>query len=1853
MKTNKQSIRESDIAIIGMAGKFPGANNLNQFWDNLKQGVISIKRFSDEELIENEVNQQDLQHPNYIRAKGTLDDIEHFDGEFFEYSGREAEILDPQIRLLTELSWHALEDAGYVPEKYEGSIGVYTGVTNNLYWQLKMIASGKIANNETLSVAIYSEKDHVSTRISYKLNLTGPSFTVETQCSTSLVAFHLACQGIINGECDMAIAGGGSINLPNKAGYIYQEGSIHSKDGTCRAFDENANGTVFSDGAGLVVIKSARKAIADGDDIYAIVKGSAINNDGTEKAGFTAPSISGQREVIMAAYQKAGVSPETIGYVETHGTGTAIGDPIEVEALNQAFSTEKRGFCRIGSLKPNVGHMDNAAGIGNIIKATLALKNKQIPPSINFNKPNPKINFAKTPFVVNTELTDWTENDHFPRRAGVSSYGVGGTNAHAILEEYLPTEPKEEGQDERLTLIPFSARSESTFALVKDNLLNFIDQRDTPLVDVAYTLQTGRRDFAYRSFVLSSTRQDTVDKLHSIPMPTAIAKGKDTNTVFLFPGQGAQYIQMGKELYEQCSPFKKALDQCFNVYRHVTGKALQDIVFGSTKEAQAAINQTQYVQPLIFSYEYALATVLIDAGVRPDSMVGHSIGEYAAACISGVFSLQDTMRLVVKRGELMQALPKGSMMALMMEPEELEGFLPDDVAIAAVNSARMTVVSGTDEAVEALDEQLREQGIEGRRLHTSHAFHSAMMEPIAEEFEALIRTIDIREPQIKYMSNLTGTEVRTDEIKQPSYWSAHLRQAVLFKESIQNLPNKENTIFIEVGPGNTLGTFVKRMSSEFRSYPVYSTIRHPKETVCDTEVFYRTIGNIWQKGIAVRWTHVFANDSCHKVSLPVYPFERKRHWVKGNVYEMAQGGGSNPVGLSVTETLHNRRVYKPTWAEKKLTAATLETDNKAWLVFANDNFLTQHFLEHTQEIAAHTTIIRNGVGYRHQADGFTINPKDKSDYKRLLEPLKADIGEKEINVLHGWSLNPAGEVRSDLVKDSQVKGLMSVLFLVQTISTVFPKNKVNINVLSNNIHNVRYKDISNPLNATLLGAITTVPLEYKNVSMRGLDVDRQHLKNPALAYDTLKAVVASDTSDSILALRGDTLFARTFESVPFKHERALQSIVKDQGVYLVTGGLGGIGVELATYLAKTAKVKLALTGRSEFPNREKWNQLMKSGGNTADRIRRIRQIESYGAEVMVVSADVADKESMKSCIDRVQSAFGPINGVLHCAGVAGGNIIPTLEPDLIYDTMKSKVFGTLILDELLAQNDLDFTVLCSSISSITGTFGQMSYTASNAFLDAYTHYKNARGVKNVICFNWDIWQEVGMATKAMKELNREDDIQISAENLLEHPLFTGCASVNQDQVYVSHLSPQLHWMIDEHRILKQPVLPGATYVEMLGQVAAREFNTNQFTINQLNLYTPFAVDERSEKSLYTVVNEVGGEHRFSIRQKYGAEKEGVCVKGTLSSVNLEPAKTFDINQILQRCNLRTINHAEQELNKDTSFLELGKRWTCLKTIHLGEEEGVAVIRMPEEFYDDFIDYRYHPAMLDIAFNYFAAWKIGQSEYLPFSFKNLKVYKPVPPTLYSHVKQNDSMEELTETISFQVNLLDESGELVLSIEEYILKKVYSDTVKSDTQVVAKGQDASPLGDSKDALLEEGIKSEEGAKIFDTVVSNFLLTGSSDYAQLIVSNNDLKAILESGEDTDAYSYFKTTQADTDQPFADRPELSELYEAPINNIQERLCEFFQNYLRLNQIGVNDNFFELGISSLDVAEIKVGIEDGFSIELPVAIIFENPSIKALATFIAQELGEAPEEKEEVIDRAEQVKERRSLLQRRLLTAE
>jgi len=1501
-------------------------------------------------------------------------------------------------------------------------------------------------------------------------------------------------------------------------------------------------------------------------------------------------------------------------------------------------------------VKPNVGHLDNAAGIANIIKAALAIKHKQLPPSVNYDTPNPAIRFEETPFVVSTRLTEWADAAGHPRRAGVSSYGVGGTNAHVILEEYIPSPAATRPPAPALHLIPVSARSENALHKVRQDLVAFLENHpETRLADVAHTLQNGRRDFAHRTYVLAATPAEAIEKLKAAP---AVKKADDVKTVFLFPGQGAQYLNMARELYGECASFRDTLDEGFALYAKLNQVDLKGIIFNDAAEAGNWIYQTRYSQPLLFLFEYALARLLMACGVKPDYMIGHSIGEYTASCISGVLDLEDAIAIVSKRGELMQSLPTGSMLALMLDRQELETLLPPDLSLAAVNSARMSVVSGTHDAIEAFQAQLRSRNIEGRKLHTSHAFHSHMMDPILEAFEKVVGTTPVKAPQIKYLSNLTGNWTREEDLRRPSYWSSHLRSAVLFKDGVEKIPAHENTVFIEVGPGNTLGTFVKRLSPEARSRSVYSTIRHPQENASDVETLYTLLGRLWQKGIDINWSKVFTHVGCQKVSLPLYAFERKKYWVGGNVYQLAQGAQPAPAGNKFTEKLNNRWIYKPTWSETTLGPDAGPQPAPQRLVFSDGSPFTRYFLG--RESAGNPVVIEAGKAFEARYGRYTIDPAEKSHYKRLLEALKDTIGDQEIEVLHFWSLDadPDAAVSAGQVKAVQQRGLLSILYLVQCISAVLPKAKVRARIVSNNIHNVRYRDLHHPLNATLLGAVTTVPLEYKNITMQSIDLDAAHLREPATGYGLLKPALDGAATEQMLAFRGEKLYARTFEPVALKHEANLATVVKDAGVYLVTGGLGGIGIEMATYLSGLRRVKLALLGRSDFPERDTWPALIRSGGAVADRIRRIQEMEKNGSEVMVLRADVADAGSMRSCVARVRDAFGRVDGVLHCAGVAGGNIIQTLDTEYVYDTMASKVFGTLTLEEVLDFSTLDFAMLCSSISSITGTFGQLSYTAANSFLDAFTHFRNSRGPKNVICFNWDIWQEVGMATKALRELNREDELQIPARNLLGHPLVTGYLPKNDDTVFVSHLDPRVHWVMDEHRILKQPVLPGATYVEILALIAGQLLESPQFVISNLNFYAPFTAPGEAEKTLVSVLTKEEGGYAFAMKEKYSSDKEGVCVKGKLRRAAGEslPAPV-DVAGLVRRCDGRTIADAARELNKDTAFLELGPRWTCLRTIHLGETEGVAVIEMPAAFAADFAAFRFHPAILDIAFNYFAAWKIGQQEYLPFSYKNLVVHQPIAGgRLYSHVQQNAAPDASQETISFRVQLLSESGAVLLSIEEYVLKKVYSDKVKADARKFAPAAAAEPAAaDSKDALLAEGILSSEGAAIFDTLLTNLLLTGSADYTQLVVSNNNLDDIRESAAGSDAYAYFKPGKAD-DKPFTDRPDLSDLYEAPAGKVQEQLCVFFQNFLRINQLGIHDNFFELGISSLDVVEIKIGVEQEFRIELPVAVIFERPTIKALAQFVGDELGgTAQPAAVETAVQLDTIQEGRSLLRKRM----
>jgi phthiocerol/phenolphthiocerol synthesis type-I polyketide synthase E len=875
------------IAIIGMAGRFPGAKNVDEFWENLRDGVESISFFSEQELESFGIDESVLRDPRYVKARGVLEDIELFDASFFGFNPREAEITDPQHRFFLESAWQALESSGYNSETYEGSIGVYAGAGSfNTYFLNNLYPNHQLRESVgDFQLAIANDKDFLSTRISYKLNLKGPSITVQTACSTSLVAISMACQSLLNYQCDMALAGGVSIGVTQKAGYFYKEGMILSPDGHCRAFDAKAQGTVSGSGVGIVVLKRLEEAIADGDYIHAVIKGSALNNDGAFKIGYTAPSIDGQAQAIADALAIAEIPPETVSYIEAHGTGTSLGDPIEIAALTQAFSveTKKKGFCAIGSAKSNIGHLDTAAGVTGLIKTVQALKHKLIPPSLHFEQPNPKIDFANSPFYVNTKLSEWKEGKT-PRRAGVSSFGIGGTNAHVVLEE-APTVEKS-GESRPSQLLVLSAKTSSALDSATVNLSEYLKQHpEENLADVAYTLQVGRRAFSHRRIVVCNDIEDGITSLDTLDKKvfTSFQESKDRPVVFMFSGQGSQYINMSWELYQVEPTFREQIALCSEILKPHLEIDLRDLLYPSEAQAEAATNQlkqTAIAQPALFAIEYALAKLWMSWGVHPKAMIGHSIGEYVAACLAGVFSLEEGLSLVAARGKLMQQLPSGSMLAVPLPEQQVQAFLGNKLDLAVVNGASMSVVSGATDAVDELAQKLLEKGVDCRRLHTSHAFHSQMMEPILEPFTKQVIKIKLKSPKIPYLSNVTGNWITGTEATNPSYYAQHLRQTVRFADGLQKLLKDQNQILLEVGPGRTLNTLAKQHPDKGTDRIVLSSLRHPQDQNSDVAFLLATLGKLWLGGVQIDWSKFYADEQRYRLPLPTYPFERQRYWIE-------------------------------------------------------------------------------------------------------------------------------------------------------------------------------------------------------------------------------------------------------------------------------------------------------------------------------------------------------------------------------------------------------------------------------------------------------------------------------------------------------------------------------------------------------------------------------------------------------------------------------------------------------------------------------------------------------------------------------------------------------------------------------------------------------------------------------------------------------------------------------------------------------------------------------------------------------------------------------------------------------------
>ena len=878
------------IAIVGMAGRFPGAASVDELWRNLRAGKELIARFSDDELRHAGVDLGEVGE-DYVKARAILDSPESFDAAFFGISAREAALIDPQQRLFLETCWEALEDAAIEPNQFPGLIGVWGGassalMTSRTYLQHVLSRPGAVAAGDMLPLMLGNHNDFLTTRVSYKLNLRGPSVNVQTACSTSLVAVAHACQALLNWQCDVALAGGVCLSYPQATGYTYHEGGITSPDGHCRPFDAAAAGTVPGNAVAIVALRRLEDAIADGHDIIAVIRGTATNNDGAGKVSFAAPSIEGQAEVIAMAHAAAGVSPSTIDFVEAHGTATPLGDPIEVAALTRAFRAGGATgvqTCLLGAIKSNFGHVDRAAGVAGLIKAALALRHREIPATLHFTAANPKCELETSPFKVNSELVPWPNRIH-PRRAGVSSFGLGGTNAHVVLQE-APVSPVQRPAGRPSELVVISARTQSALEAATDNLVAHLERHsDIKISDLAFTLSSGRQAFSHRRAVVASTVADAVTVLRGRDpkrMISGVSEFGSRTVAFMFSGGGTQYVQMGRELRSQAPVFREELDRALTICRPT--RDLESVLFPSSgleEDAAKRLEEPSWGLPALFAIQYALARQFMAWGVQPDALIGHSMGEYTAACLSGVMSLEVAMAVVAMRGKLFETLPRGGMIGVPLSESAVRNLLDERLAIAAVNADDSCVVSGPPAALADLERRLAEDDVECRRLHINVAAHSQMVEPILDEFNRFLSGIILSPPTLPIVSNLTGTLLTAADAQSPAYWTRHLRQTVRFGAGLDVLLAEPNRVLLEVGPGQTLAGFARVHPRRQPNQAVIASMRHPKEAVSDFAVLQQAVARLWTVGVSINWRAGEASGSYQRLHLPTYPFERRHYAIE-------------------------------------------------------------------------------------------------------------------------------------------------------------------------------------------------------------------------------------------------------------------------------------------------------------------------------------------------------------------------------------------------------------------------------------------------------------------------------------------------------------------------------------------------------------------------------------------------------------------------------------------------------------------------------------------------------------------------------------------------------------------------------------------------------------------------------------------------------------------------------------------------------------------------------------------------------------------------------------------------------------
>ncbi len=1285
-----------EVAVIGMAGRFPGAADIDAFWNNLEQGVESIHFFSEEELKDNGVKPEIYNDPDYVNARGVLEGIEYFDASFFGYTPKEAEVMDPQIRLFHRYAWMALENAGYTPDGYDGLIGLFAGAAPNFGWQAQVELSGKQDHLGQFITNQLADKDFLGGRVSHRLNLKGPGITLYSACSTSLAAIHLAYQSLLNGECDMALAGGVNLSHWNLGGYLYQEGGLNSPDGHCRAFDAGANGTVGGNGVAAVLLKPLEEAMAEGDHIWAVIKGSAINNDGARKVGFPAPSVEGQTDVISAALQSAEVEAESIGYIETQGIGTPLGDAMEVEALSLAFDSDKRGFCRIGSVKTNLGHLNATAGVAGFIKTVLALKHKRIPPSLNYKNPNPRIDFDATPFRVNNRSIEW-KSSGTPLRAGVSAFGIGGTNAHVILEEFTEAaEQPVDGDREDLRLFVLSARTATALDTAAANLADFLRKKaPVNLADAAYTLQVGRKAFEYRRSVVCANGAEAAGLLESPECKetaTFLEKDEKRSPVLVFPGEDTLYSGMGLELYRREPLFRDGFLRCLSVPDLLPGyspETLAELLYPVTGagSGNGPVGAPEAEPLLLFAFQYALATLVTHCCGRPSAMIGRGIGEYTAAHLAGVFTLEDALRLAALKGRADARMP-------------------------------------------------------GAR----------------DAFEAQLKRTALNKPTRAFISGVTGNWIDANRVVTPGYWleqagTGETEGLDVFEAGVQRLLEKEGgACFLQLAPGDTFSqsAAAQGRNSIQTELPVFNLVPGAGENISSRRRWLETIGALWQRGMLIDWPAYYQcrEENRRRIPLPHYPFEEQCFQAAGDPLAMAAETVEQD-NLPREKPDPEDWFYVPLWKQSVLLSppAAPGEGGRKWLVFSGGGSLDERLIEQLEQRGGKVVRVRKGASFSNGGGTFTIDPMREDDYRALFGALDRR-GEMPGHLLHLWNAGAAGgaELTPEAAAESLHDGFYSLLNTVRSIDRLGMAEDLDITVITANMQQVTGEEQLYPPLATILGAVKVIPQEYAYIRCRGIDIIPPTPGGPGetqLAGRLLREMFAG-TADPVVAYRSTGRMVPICEPIKLEKNSHQPPALRPQGVYLILGGVGNIGFQLSKYLAQQVKARLVLVSRTPLPPRDQWDGPTEYPKDIARKIDKIRQLEALGAEVSIHSADIADEQRMREVVAHTLRQWGTLNGVLHAAGIFEWRTVNFLKEMGVKECQmqfNSKIDGLLALERVLPDQPLDFCILTSSISSQLGGLGHVAYAGANIFMDSFAQYMDLKGPTPWMSINWEGWKD--------------------------------------------------------------------------------------------------------------------------------------------------------------------------------------------------------------------------------------------------------------------------------------------------------------------------------------------------------------------------------------------------------------------------------------------------------------------------------------------------------------------------------